>query len=123
VRQEYAQHDRAKPWRLQLSDEDGIPDLRGADVYFVQSNVVGTAGDVVRLLPELPPDPVDGEDAEHGWIEIVWQNTPPLDLAVIGVFRVEFRVLYNPGTPQERQETFPAGDMEEPISLIVRAPA
>lgn len=112
MRWEVKQGDYGKPWTFQLEDEDGIPDLRGRDVWLAMSNVQGSAGNLVRQLPELPPSP-DGIDAEHGWASVVW--VPP-ELDVIGVFRAEVRV--DPGTPQ--QLTWPNDDYDH---VVVKSPA
>ena len=122
MRWEVKQGDRAKSWLLQLEDEDGNPDLRDVDVYLVAGNVDTNVdpeenGNIVRLIPELEADPEDEVDAQHGWVRVDWIE-PELD--VIGVFKAEFRAIFNPGTPQEAQETFPSDEYDY---LVVKSPA
>lgn len=97
--------------RVQLEDQDGFPNLVGEHVFALVGNTIGTAGNFVRLLDEDP-------EAAEAWVTLDFEHP---ELETPGVFRVAFRVVFNPGTPEENQATYPA-DAAEYISLVVSKP-
>lgn len=107
-RWEVVQGDTAATWRPYLESNSDEPSLAGATVTMLVMNVVGTVGNFERVVPVI--------DIEKRQVEVEWL---PGELDTVGVFRVRFRVLYDPGGPGERQETFPN---TESVALVVSAP-
>ena len=94
------------PLRATLRDKKGPINLVGADV-FLRMRDAADLGDVLLGGACLNLD--DGTEGNRGKIEYQWLT---VDTETPGVYRIEFKVVFAPGTLQERVTKIPNDDYD-----------
>lgn len=103
-RYEFVQNDTWPPIEAYIEDEKGPVPLMGARVEFLMREVDGDKF-VQGIGEAINPNVI----ATNPNVRYTWRSDKS-DTNVAGVYRAVFKVVFAPGTLDEREETFPSGE-------------